>query len=92
MINYRIIILYCLYSKTLSGLSTKRWKKIILITFNKLFDHSSSFGCECGRDPNNQHQNAYKVAEKTKWNVQQRIVGEILILRKDDIRKEKWSK
>jgi len=57
MINYRIIILYCLYSKTLSGLSTK------------------SFGCECGRDPNNQHQNAYKVAEKTKWNVQQRIVG-----------------
>merc|ERR1712142_838448 len=56
MINYKIIILYCLFQKTIFGLETK------------------SFGCECGKDPNNPEQNVYKVAEKI-TDEGSRIVG-----------------
>ena len=43
-------------------------------------EYLSSFGCECGKDPNNKDQNAYKVAERKKKKQKKensRIVGKV---------------
>jgi len=62
MTDFKTILLYYLSFEIIRGLKTESLPK-------------KSFGCTCGKDPNNADQNIYKEAKKSGDYADERIIG-----------------